>query len=66
VSNQAGGKVSVEEQVVETQKGGYLVRGIVIAEMNHLVYLGFLVVIGLLIALPAMLSRVSGSRGARV
>lgn len=60
VSNSAGGKVQVEEQVVQTATGGYHVHGVVVAEMNHLVYLGFLIVIGLLIALPAMMRRVTG------
>ena len=61
VSNAAGGKVEAPEQVVTTAKGGYQVHGVVIAEMNHLVYLGFLLVICLLIALPALLSRVTGA-----
>ena len=65
VSNPATGKIEGPEQVVTSAKGGYQVHGVVIAEMNHLVYLGFLLVICLLIALPAILSRVTGasSRG---
>jgi hypothetical protein len=43
--------------VVQTQTGTYQMRGLVVAEMNHLVYLGLLVVIGGLIALPALLRR---------
>jgi VWFA-related protein len=60
VANSTGGPTSAEEQVVQTAKGGYQVHGVVVAEMNHLVYLGFLIVIGLLIALPAMMRRVTG------
>jgi VWFA-related protein len=62
VSNQAGGTVVAGEQVLQTAQGGYQTHGVVVAEMNHLVYLGFLIVIGLLIALPAMLRRVTGAR----
>lgn len=61
VSNPAGGKIEGTEQVVTTAKGGYQVHGVVVAELNHLVYLGILLVICLLIALPAMLSRVAGA-----
>ncbi|MCI0682069.1 MAG: VWA domain-containing protein [Gemmataceae bacterium] len=61
VSNAAGGPINVEEQVVQTATGGYQVHGVVPASMDHLVYLGFLIVIGLLIALPAMMRRVSGA-----
>jgi VWFA-related protein len=61
VSNQAGGTVQVQEEVVQETKGGYQLPGIVVAEMNHLIYLGLLGVIGLLIALPALASRSSAA-----
>ncbi len=61
VSNQAGGSVKIAEQEVQAAKGSYQTHGVVVAEMNHLVYLGLLIVIGLLIALPALLSRAWGA-----
>jgi VWFA-related protein len=45
------------EEVVEERKGSYQMRGLVVAEMNHFVYLAFLLAIGGLIALPALLRR---------
>lgn len=60
ISAKTGSVPVFEEQVVTTATGGYQVHGIVIAQMNHLVYLGFLIVLILLIALPAMLRRVTG------
>ncbi|HZZ81140.1 MAG TPA: vWA domain-containing protein [Gemmataceae bacterium] len=45
------------EEVIEERKGSFQVRGLVVAEMNHFVYLGFLLAIGGLIALPALLRR---------
>jgi Mg-chelatase subunit ChlD len=46
-----------QDVVVEERSGTYQMRGLVVAEMNHFVYLGFLVGIGGLIALPALLRR---------
>jgi uncharacterized protein with von Willebrand factor type A (vWA) domain len=43
--------------VLQQETGSYQLRGLVVAEMNHLVYLGLLVVIAGLIALPALLRR---------
>lgn len=45
------------EEVVEERKGSYQMRGLVVAEMNPFVYLGFLLAIAALIALPAVLRR---------
>ncbi len=45
------------DEVMEVRKGSYQMRGLVVAEMNHFVYLAFLLVIGGLIALPALLRR---------
>lgn len=45
------------EQVVDEKTGTYQTRGLVIAEMNPFVYLMLLVVLGGLIALPALLRR---------
>jgi len=39
--------------------GGFQVKGLVLAEMSHFVYLGLLVTLGALIALPALLRRKS-------
>lgn len=61
VSDPTTGSSSVGEQVVQSAKGDYQIRGVVVAEMNHLVYLGLLIVICLLIALPAMIRHLSGS-----
>lgn len=41
----------------DEQSGGYLKRGLVVAEMNHIIYLVLLVGIGALIALPGLLRR---------
>ncbi len=40
------------DKVLQTETGSYQMRGLVVAEMNHLVYLGLLVIIAGLIALP--------------
>jgi len=59
VSNAAAGAVQVAnggEQVVLEEKAGYQTTGVVVAEMNHLVYLGLLAGITLLIVLPSMAS----------
>jgi len=40
------------EQTLEEKTGGIFQRGLVVAEMNHFVYLVLLLVIGALIALP--------------
>jgi VWFA-related protein len=45
------------EQVGGTQSANLGVRGVVIAQMDHFIYLIFLVLIGGLIALPALLKR---------
>lgn len=59
VSNEVDGKVKVGEQVVEEKKAGYQTHGVVVAEMNHLVYLALLACIGLFIALPSLLKKTS-------
>ncbi len=56
VSNLVGTKVVVEK-VVQEKKAGYQTHGVVVAEMNHLVYLVLLAVIGFLIGLPALLGK---------
>ena len=53
VERDAGGT----ERVLDERIGSYQMRGLVIAEMNHLVYLVLLLVLGGLIALPALLRR---------
>ena len=45
------------DEVMDVRKGSYQMRGLVVAEMNHFVYLAFLLAIGGLIALPALLRR---------
>ncbi|MBX9679228.1 MAG: VWA domain-containing protein [Gemmataceae bacterium] len=59
VSNAAAGAVQVggTEQVIEEKKVDYQTTGVVVAEMNHFVYLGLLAGITLLIVLPSMGSR---------
>lgn len=59
VSNAAAGAVQVggSEQVIEEKKVDYQTTGVVVAEMNHFVYLGLLAGITLLIVLPSMGSR---------
>lgn len=59
VSNSASGQTSGNpgEIVVEEKQAGYQTHGVVVAEMNHMVYLGLLAVIGGLIALPTLLQR---------
>jgi Mg-chelatase subunit ChlD len=44
-------------QVVQRQEGAEQVRGLVVPELNPVVYLGLLGVIGVLIALPALLRK---------
>jgi VWFA-related protein len=46
-----------DEKVVESQTGSYQLRGLVVAEMNHFVYLALLIALGGLIALPGLLRR---------
>ncbi len=53
-SNLAGGAYQAGEQVVQEQKAGYQTHGVVVAEMDHFVYLALLSIIGVLIALPGM------------
>ncbi len=60
VSNQAGGDYKAGEQVLEEKKAGYQTHGVVVAEMNHGVYLVLLAFIGLLIALPSWFARATG------
>jgi len=55
--NQAGTNFKGGEQVVEEKTGGYQTHGVVVAEMNHWVFLIFLLVIGGLIAAPSMMKR---------
>jgi VWFA-related protein len=50
--------VKVTGEVIEEQKTNQAVRGVVIAEMNPFVYLGFLGVLGLMLAIPAVLGRI--------
>lgn len=67
VSNLAGGDYRVGPggvEVVEERKAGYQVHGVVVAEMNYLVYLLLLGILGVLIALPSMMKRMGGA-GAR-
>jgi Mg-chelatase subunit ChlD len=45
------------DEVQSEQSDSYLRRGLVVAEMNHVVYLVLLLVIGCLIALPGLLRR---------
>ncbi len=70
VSNLASGKVGASpdnkpgEEILEEKQAGYQTHGVVVAEMNHMVYLGLLAAIGFLIALPALLQRSKeGARG---
>lgn len=49
------------DEVVDERKGSYQMRGLVVAEMNHFVYLAFLLAIGVLVALPALLRRSSAA-----
>jgi hypothetical protein len=68
VSNEAGINViagSGNEVVVQETKTVYQVQGVVVAEMNLIIYLGLLCAIGLLIALPAMIQRTAAG-GSRV
>ncbi len=57
VSNQAGANYRAGDQVVEEKKAAYQTRGVVVAEMNHLVYLVLLGAIGVLVLLPSMLKK---------
>jgi VWFA-related protein len=52
-----GGSYRVGEEVLEERQGGYQVKGLVLAEMNHFVYLLFLAGLGVLILLPAIARR---------
>jgi VWFA-related protein len=55
--NQTGTNFTGGEQVVEEKTGGIQTHGVVVAEMNHWVFLLFLLVIGGLIAVPSMMKR---------
>jgi VWFA-related protein len=50
-------KNPTSEQIVQEQQSSYQTHGVVVAEMSYLVYLGLLVIIGGLIALPSMLRK---------
>jgi VWFA-related protein len=63
VSNQAGGAYKAGEQVVEEKKAAYQTHGVVVAEMNHVVFLFMLVFIVILIGLPSMMKKRSMSMG---
>jgi VWFA-related protein len=65
VSNQAGGAYKAGEQVVEEKQSGYQTHGVVVAEMNHVVFLVFLLIIVAMIALPGMMKKGSLSTGER-
>jgi VWFA-related protein len=54
-SNQADHAYQAGEQVVEQKQTGYQTHGVVVAEMDHMVYLVLLVIIGALILAPAVL-----------
>ena len=54
------------ETVVDETAATYQLPGIVVAEMNHLIYLGLLFFIALLIVLPALARRSAPQGGARV
>ena len=45
------------EETIQETTGGYQMRGLVVAEMNHFIYLVLLVAFGGLIALPGLLRR---------
>src|ERR1019366_2430206 len=49
------------DEVLDKQTGGYQMRGLVVAEMNHFVYLVLLIVIGGLIALPGLFRRATAA-----
>lgn len=60
VSNEADGTYKVtfmEETVGKTETAGYQVTGVVVAEVNYLIYLFLLAVLLVLIALPGWLGR---------
>src|ERR1043165_4337427 len=54
-------RVGGVETVVSEKKDGIFKPGLVVAEMNHYVFLVFLIVIGCLIALPGILWRASSA-----
>jgi VWFA-related protein len=54
-----------DEEVVDSQTGSYQMRGLVVAEMNHFVYLVLLITLGGLIALPGLLRRRDPGLGLR-
>ena len=55
------GTGSTDEEVVQGTTARYQTHGLVVAEMNHFVYLGLLTLLGVLIALPAALRRQSST-----
>jgi Mg-chelatase subunit ChlD len=50
-------------EVLERSEGSYQVRGVVVPEMNPFIYLFLLAVLGVLLALPASVRRLSRSSG---
>ena len=56
-SNVVGEDILGGFKVVGRQEGAYQVSGVVVAEMNHLIFLLFLLALGALIALPAWMKR---------
>jgi Ca-activated chloride channel family protein len=62
VGGSGGGNEQPQYQVVETHEAQTQVRGVVVAEMNFLVYLSMLGVLGVLLSLPPALRRLT--RGA--
>jgi hypothetical protein len=58
-----GDNPAVPLDIVAGSQGSYQVRGVVVPEMNPFVYLGLLGVLGVLLALPAGLRRLSRSSG---
>ncbi|MCS7045959.1 MAG: VWA domain-containing protein [Gemmataceae bacterium] len=62
-STAAGGTVQAVEETVTSHESGVQVSGVVVADLNHLVYLFLLLALTFLIALPAVLRRLAGSSG---
>jgi VWFA-related protein len=56
-SNTVAGDIRPTDEVLQKQEGGYQTPGVVIAEMNYLVYLSLLGVLIALLALPAIVRK---------
>jgi VWFA-related protein len=56
-SNPVAGDIRPTDEVLQKQEGGYQTPGVVIAEMNYLVYLSLLGVLIALLALPAIVRK---------